>query len=95
MKVGIVLAVFGLFATEAVPPGIMDPLVRLGAVGVLGLVIVVGLWKTLPAITKSHSDAVVRLSEVLEGLQQQHHADQQILSKTLQELRSHCAKGGD
>ena len=66
MKTCLAVAVGLLAATEGVPISMMDPVARLGAVGVLGFVVVWLVTRTIPAMSRDHKEALQELNETLQ-----------------------------
>ena len=85
MRAGMLLAVAALFGQEALPPEMLDPVARLGAVGVLGFIVVWLVTKTLPAKDKA-------FTAVLDEITKRNHEGSEKLAEALQELRVNCER---
>ncbi len=59
-----------LAASEAVPNGMIDPVARLGAIGVLGFVVIWHTTRTFPAIYKMHREDCEKWRQTLEDLKE-------------------------
>ena len=60
------LPVMLLAAGEAIPSGAIDPLARLGAVSVLGFVVIWHTTRTFPAISKMHREDSEKWRQTLD-----------------------------
>ena len=72
MKAGLIAATIGLIgAAEGVPPEMLDPIARMGAVGVLGFLVVWQAMKGGPAKDKLFSQSLDKLSKAIDELRSQ------------------------
>ncbi len=80
MNLGLIAATVGLVAVAEVPAEMLDPVARLGAVGVLGFLVVWHTTRTQPAKDKLLSDKDKLFADSLDKL-----------STAINELRVNCA----
>ncbi len=59
-----------LAASEAIPDGLIDPVARLGAIGVLGFVVIWHTTRTFPAIYKMHREDCEKWRQTLDDLKE-------------------------
>ncbi len=80
MNLGLIAATVGLVATTELPVEMLGPIARLGAVGVLGFLVVWHTTRTQPAKDKLLSDKDKLFADSLDKL-----------STAINELRVNCA----
>ncbi len=69
MNLGLIAATVGLIAAaEGIPTDMLDPVARLGAVGVLGFLVVWNHTRTQPAKDKLFTESVDKLSTAINEL---------------------------
>ena len=70
MKMGLIAATTALIgAAEGVPPEVLDPVARMGAVGVLGFLVVWQAMRGGPAKDKLFATSLDKLSTAIDDLQ--------------------------
>ncbi len=77
-----------LAAADATSSGILDPVTRLSATGVLGFVVV---WMAVKAAPQFR-DAVLMLVKRIDQWEESRHEDSERLAESLDALRQHCRR---
>ena len=100
MKGLILLALAAYLAVDAGPvTEVVGPAGSLASHGVLGVIIGILLYKTIPGIVRSHKEAIEKQTAAHISAEHQRHTDSVELNRTLQMLRDQCAlstgKGGE
>lgn len=91
MKLLTLIALAGYAAAGSQPVAeVVGPAGGLASHGVLGVIIGILLYKTIPGITKAHRDAITAATAAITAAEQQRHDDAVELNRTLQMLREQC-----
>lgn len=68
MKWALFASISGLVAAAEGTNGILDPIARLGAVGVLGAALLFLITRTIPSMSKANREGMREISETLTAL---------------------------
>ncbi len=95
MKTMMYALTFLIAATEAIPPDVVDPLVKMGPTAVMGAVLLFLVSKTLPAMNKQNAETIRdrdrEFAAAVSEIADRQHDDSTKLNETMTQMRATCA----